>query len=367
MSADELTIALERLTRFKHPSMRKPRVYKEILSKFTIEPKITTKNTSQFPIKDLDKLVSIIWNESVKSLDKDTGLNPLINEYLALEDLALYSPKELLASSIDARADIEENELITFCRSLGYKTNKVVSDCYLEYSKHNLLNISGLLSFIKTVKTSSLHIKRLIKLNEIINTKSSLIFQESIKLREDNLFGFPISGVVIAEGITEEKLLPLFAKIQGFDFQKVGVKLLSAGGKNQVARMYNELKDILNVPIFVLLDEDAKSIFDVIDKILKPKDGMFLIPEGEFEDILPKTLVFKALNKHFKLSNTVSLEEITSNNSMCSLLNDLWKEKGFGSFNKSLFAEIIAENIEAKEDLSPTLVEIIEKIKVLIN
>lgn len=49
--------------------------------------------------------------------------------------------------------------------------------------------------------------------------------------RFKNSLRFPVEKVVIAEGATEETLLPEFAKRCGYDFDKEGIYVLSAGGK----------------------------------------------------------------------------------------------------------------------------------------
>ena len=69
---------------------------------------------------------------------------------------------------------------------------------------------------------------------------------------------FPIEKVILVEGLTEETLLPAFARFLGYDFYKNGVQVIPAGGKNQVVKMYYKLSQELKIPIFLLLDKDAE-------------------------------------------------------------------------------------------------------------
>ena len=57
--------SIERLTRFKYPKYKRERVYKEILTKHTIQPKISLKTFYSYPQIAIDELVKLIWNTSV--------------------------------------------------------------------------------------------------------------------------------------------------------------------------------------------------------------------------------------------------------------------------------------------------------------
>ena len=114
----------------------------------------------------------------------------------------------------------------------------------------------------------------------------------------------------MAEGATEEKLLPVFAAKAGLDFDKEGVQLIAAGGKNQVAKLYNELSPKLNIPVLLLLDADAQPIAEKIKENILVKDKLFLISKGEFEDILSSELICKAINNFYKTATCVNCSDL---------------------------------------------------------
>ena len=146
------------------------------------------------------------------------------------------------------------------------------------------INFSDTLALLRRYKKLPLNIKRLMLLQSHPD--------EEIKyLREKYALKFPVEKVVLCEGITEEILLPKFSKVYGYDFNKYGVHLISAGGKNQVAKLYCELKDELKLPVFILLDADAKPVSEIIKNILRQKDKIYLIKHGEFESDVNKEYI----------------------------------------------------------------------------
>jgi predicted ATP-dependent endonuclease of OLD family len=230
------------------------------------------------------------------------------------------------------------------------------------------LNLTGALNILKNGHADlPQNIKRLIAINEQ-GFKDGLQAQYSKaeQLREKYRLEQPSKLLIIAEGITEEKLIPVFADKSGINFQTCGVQIIGAGGKNQVARLYYDLKEKLCIPILIILDADAEKIKNKIEDVLKKKDRIFLIPDGEFEDILPDALIYSAINRFYKLTGSVSKDELCKNKPRTVLLKELWKLKGFGEFNKADFAEMISKNISKPEDTSPTMRKIINLIKSLI-
>ena len=130
------------------------------------------------------------------------------------------------------------------------------------------------------------------------------------QLRKEFLLQYPIEKVVIAEGITEEILLPAFAEYCGYNFNKNGVKILAAGGKNQVVKLYYKLREEFKLPIFILLDKDAESNEESINTRLRKQDKVYLLDSGEFEDLLPKKLIVKTINNEFKNFVTIKEEDL---------------------------------------------------------
>lgn len=306
-----IQICLDRLTRFKPVSERYIRVIDDVLSKYLIQ---TDEKLSDIQMSRKIELAQTILNSAAKNLT-DLKLNQIIKNdeekifYLTNED------REFLNSKIDFLALI------------------------------NLLNEN----------TLPLNLKRLKFQNNLTSNET----------REKYATLFPVSKVVLVEGITEEILLIEFAKILGLDFKKEGIFVLGAGGKNQVARKYYKLIEEIKIPIFILLDSDAKEIANLIIPKLRNKDKLHLIKTGEFEDILTGKLIKNALNFHFAQNMLNNENEFEENGHAVVELHDCFKNNGWGEFKKADFAKIIREYLHQAKNppVSDELKLITDEIK----
>lgn len=306
-----IQICLDRLTRFKPVSERYIRVIDDVLSKYLIQ---MDEKLSDIQMPRKIELAQTILNSAAKNLT-DLKLNEIIKNdeekifYLTNED------REFLNSKIDFLALI------------------------------NLLNEN----------TLPLNLKRLKFQNNLTSNET----------REKYATLFPVSKVVLVEGITEEILLIEFAKILGLDFKKEGIFVLGAGGKNQVARKYYKLIEEIKIPIFILLDSDAKEIANLIIPKLRNKDKLHLIKTGEFEDILTGKLIKNALNFHFAQNMLNNENEFEENGHAVVELHDCFKNNGWGEFKKADFAKIIREYLHQAKNppVSDELKLITDEIK----
>ncbi len=306
-----IQICLDRLTRFKPVSERYIRVIDDVLSKCLIQ---MDEKLSDIQMSRKIELAQTILNSAAKNLT-DLKLNEIIKNdeekifYLTNED------REFLNSKIDFLALI------------------------------NLLDEN----------TLPLNLKRLKFQNNLTSNET----------REKYATLFPVSKVVLVEGITEEILLIEFAKILGLDFKKEGIFVLGAGGKNQVARKYYKLIEEIKIPIFILLDSDAKEIANLIIPKLRNKDKLHLIKTGEFEDILTGKLIKNALNFHFAQNMLNNENEFEENGHAVVELHDCFKNNGWGEFKKADFAKIIREYLHQAKNppVSDELKLITDEIK----
>lgn len=306
-----IQICLDRLTRFKPVSERYIRVIDDVLSKCLIQ---MDEKLSDIQMSRKIELAQTILNSAAKNLT-DLKLNEIIKNdeekifYLTNED------REFLNSKIDFLALI------------------------------NLLDEN----------TLSLNLKRLKFQNNLTSNET----------REKYATLFPVSKVVLVEGITEEILLIEFAKILGLDFKKEGIFVLGAGGKNQVARKYYKLIEEIKIPIFILLDSDAIEIANLIIPKLRNKDKLHLIKTGEFEDILTGKLIKNALNFHFAQNMLNNENEFEENGHAVVELHDCFKNNGWGEFKKADFAKIIREYLHQAKNppVSDELKLITDEIK----
>lgn len=309
---DFIKISLDRLTRFKPVSEKYKRVFNDILTKCFISNGQKLSSMDEF---EKAKIAVEIFNSAFN----DTSyfkLNEIIKEdeekvyYLTEED------KFYLNSEIDFESALD----------------------------------------LFTLEELPLNLKRL-----KLQGNSG-----SIETREKFSTLYPISKVVLVEGITEEILLIEFGKILGLDFKKEGIFVMGAGGKNQVARKYLKLIEEIKIPIFVLLDLDADEIAKILTPKLRDIDELYKIKSGEFEDILSKNLIKNALNHHFAQNLLTDENEIEEGHAVLDISN-CYKNNGWGEFKKADFAKIIREYLLSAKNppVSDELKEIIEKIRLI--
>lgn len=292
------------------------RVFKDIILSNLIEPK--------FKRKELDEM-----------------------EYLELKTLA----ENILNPSISELCPNIENSLIINKKLYEYENNIFNLSEETKQLLNNKINYDGVISLLDTDELS----KNLIWLKSLTSDK---------QIREEQAIRFPIEKVVITEGITEEILLPVFAEHLGYDFDKKGVQVISAGGKNQVVKLVYTLAEQLKLPMFILLDNDAQANYEQILPKLRSFDKIHLLSHGEFEDILPKELILKTLNDYFKNLNYIEEKEFEDER-MVKNLEEIFKRKGFHEFKKAEFAQLVKSHISTEEDLSDEIKSIINELKSL--
>lgn len=314
LSREQIIISLDRLTRFKPTEEKYIRVFSDIILSNLIEPKLKRSDLYKTDYSTVRDYAAGIINNSLDEYSNDFSINKKLSDY--------------------------ENSL--------FKNNpeiQILLDNNIDY-----------ISALKLIdnNTDILNLRWLKALSQSCDIK---------KLREKEGFLFPIEKVVIAEGITEEILLPVFANICGYDFNSNGVKVIAAGGKNQVVKLYYKLCDELKLPIFVLLDRDAESNEELINTKLRVQDEVYLLESGEFEDLLPKKLIIKTVNSEFKNFVTIGLQDLDTGMSTVKTLEELFKEKCLHEFKKAEFAQRVKQQITSIEDVSDELKNIIKEIQ----
>lgn len=325
ISQENLVLSLDRLTRFKSPEIKYYRVFTDILCRYLLYPKFSKNEIQQLDATLIKDYVETIWNTSVVKFEPEENINHKLNNLLVKEICNTYKITPKL------------NELININ-----------------------ININGVIKIAQKLKSYEdlpVNLKYLIKLNEANDT--------AIKLREKYNLLFPVEKVVLCEGITEEILLPEFAKLCGYDFNKNGVKLLGAGGKNQVVKLYCELKDELKLPVFILLDADAKSSAEAVSTVLRSFDSIYLIQHGEFEDIFSLNLIKRTINNRYKNICESTIADFKQNEPMTKILSEFFRIHELGDFQKAEFARELSNNLKYDTDLTNEIKVIINKIKEL--
>lgn len=317
LTKSQIIISIDRLTRFKNTETKYLRVFKDILTQNLIEPKFKKTDLEKMDYSELRNWAEFVINYSLEM----AGLT-LENDYLINQRLLNY-----------------ENSV--------FENNKNVQELL-----NNKINYKACLSYIDEKSPKNL-----------LWLKNLEISTDIRKSRFDNSLRFPVEKVVIAEGATEETLLPEFAKRCGYDFDKEGIYVLSAGGKNQVVKLYYQLVESLKLPIFVLLDKDAKENLEEIQPRLRDIDKIHLLDCGEFEDLLPIKLVERTLDYELKNISMLEKEKLNEDIPRVKFLEEVFKTRGMHEFKKVEFAQMVKKNIKHEEDISPEVVEIIDEIR----
>ena len=126
--------------------------------------------------------------------------------------------------------------------------------------------------------------------------------------------------------------------------------------------MYYKLINELKIPIFLLLDKDAEENIRQITPKLRNIDRIHLVSCGEFEDLLPKSLIIKTLNSHFVNFTTVTNSDLVDGLPEVKNLENIFKTKGMHEFKKADFAKLVRDNISENTDVSAEITEIINEI-----
>lgn len=317
LTKEQLTISIDRLTRFKNPEVKYLRVFGELITNNLIQPKYKKSDIEKMDSEEVKNLAELIINYSLENFGLPKDEDYIINQRLYDYEKSVYI--------------INENIEKFLKNKINYKAFVTLID---ENSPKNLKWLKAL--------GSPMDIK-----------------QERFK----NSLRFPVEKVVIAEGATEETLLPEFAKRCGYDFDKEGIYVLSAGGKNQVVKLYYRLVDSLNLPIFVLLDKDAKENLEEIKPKLRPIDKIHLLACGEFEDLLPLELVQRTLDYQLNNISMMEKEMLNAPEPRVKILEEVFKTRGMHEFKKVEFAQMVKKNIKTNTDISDEICEIINEIK----
>ena len=321
LSKEQIIISIDRLTRFKAPEEKYLRVFSDILTANLITPKFKKSELERMDYSEIRELAEFVINYSLK----ETGLT-FDDDYLINQ------------------------------RLLDYEKSVFKIDGSVEALLKNKISYKAALSLLPPEEYLPLNLKWL---------KSLAVSRDIVKEREEKFLLYPVEKILICEGITEETLLPVFAGLLGYDFNRNGIYVLSAGGKNQVVKTFYKLADILKVPLFVLLDSDARENYREILPRLRSCDKVHVLKIGEFEDALPLHLIEKTLQYATKNISTVPADDIASAPSRVEYLENFFKHRGLHEFKKSEFASMVKNNISDINDVSDEIREVIEEIKFL--
>ncbi len=307
LTKEQLIISADRLTRFKDTETKYLRVFKDIINSNLIEPKLKKQDLDDIDYEELKNLAEKIINSSFDAKNDDCLINQRLYDY--------------------------EKSLF----NLNSKTEKLIKNKINYKAILNILpdDIPNNLKWFKTLGGTA---------------------------PDNNSYGFPVKKILLCEGITEETLLPEFSKICGYDFDKNGIHIISAGGKNQVVKYFYNFAETLKIPVFILLDNDAEANLEEIKPKLREFDKIHLLKSGEFEDLLPESLIIKTLNYTTENISLAPVEDMHKSSSTVEFLEEFFKHRGLHEFKKADFAQAVKQNISGTEDISDEIKDIINEL-----
>lgn len=318
LTKEQLIISFDRLTRFKTTKEKYFRVFSDIILSNLIEPVYKKQELQDMSAIKITEIAEEIINSS------------------------LYKILPYVPLGIEGRI----NNLLK-----SYENAVFINDTDTQEYLNNGIKYEYFLPLIDESCPINLRWMKAIANNDNL-----------IKLRQDEGYKYPIEKVLLVEGITEEILLPAFSKYLGFDFYKEGIQIIPAGGKNQVVKTYYKLIEELKVPIFILLDKDAEENINQIKPKLRNIDRIHLVSCGEFEDLLPKSLIIKTVNNELNNFASITDDDLDSTIPNAKSLENIFKTIGLHEFKKADFAKMVKDNITEDADISSEIASIIMEI-----
>jgi hypothetical protein len=149
--------------------------------------------------------------------------------------------------------------------------------------------------------------------------------------------------LVLVEGQTEERLLPLLGKPLGLVPQQWWC--CPVGGKTQMLATYERAQAALTVPIVMVLDADALTVHQQLLPRLRSQDRLCLLADGELEDHLDPGLLATTLNQAYDLHpaiTTAFFEGVPR----VEALKTLWRKHQLGVFDKTTLASLLAQTLD---------------------
>ena len=159
---------------------------------------------------------------------------------------------------------------------------------------------------------------------------------------------YPQRVLVLVEGQTEERLLPLLGRQLGL--LPWHWWCCPVGGKTQMLATYERAQLALTVPIVMVLDADAEPVYQQLLTRLRPQDRLCLLADGELEDHLDPGLLATTLNQAYDLHPAITTAYFEGVPRVEALKN-LWRQHQLGVFDKTTLANLLAESLSLNDPL----------------
>jgi len=325
------------------------------------------------PLKTLETLCQLILSE----VEPVTPLDFWLCAVIAMEELAQYNASTLISEDLALleahptpgvhgelfRPVRDKDRLVQVLASQGYRTDWF--DLLPEEDPYRLYWLCRRTTVIfpwqmllKSVPKAYPYLSRLKAIETYLidmpDLSASMLLQFQV---------YPVKALILLEGATEALLIPAMAQALGYNLQAEGIEAVAVGGKNQMLENYVYYAERLNGPICIVLDKDAEPLLPDLSYYRRPQDRIFVLQEGEFEDLYAMDWIVQTVNEHYQPD-----QEMTENHfaqatgGRVETLQILWQELGLGEFNKVAFAEKLAETLTHERLMSPAMKRLITDI-----
>ncbi len=407
---EDLAVHANRLLKFRFPVQRNRLALEQLVSRQLHHPRFSKTVIGTLPVALMEMMGTTLWETTLGS--RADMRDVFLTLYLLAEELIQFRADEWVRQDVELLTTTDSSEihgahyengspppesLRAILAAHGFRTDLLRGDSPLrEYlACRHLTQVppwTALLEAIAEPDASRLPLLvRLRKAHEYLSATGkyrSIQPDEDITALLDELTALvdeiaprlpdtgrirPVRKLMIVEGVTEQLLIPCFAGIMNYDFPALGILVLPAGGKNQVIQLYGDYARVLNIPVTVVLDSDARRAGEIIRDELRPQDRLYVIEEGEFEDAYDPALVLKTINDHYepvspiteadfnRVRMTFRAEEAPSRVTVLKALWNLYELKG-GGFDKIHFAERIAESLHSPQQVPAPIRAMIEEV-----
>lgn len=352
LTREQLIISFDRLTRFKPTKVKYFRVFSDIILANLIDPVYRKQDLMNMPASEVREIAECIINGSIKELK--------IVSNSSISDSSEVIEKNLINEILK---NYENSVFINDEETQEYLNNNIDYNSFIQLIDESCpINLRWLKALLHSTSTPLQGEEKMFFSNNNLSSAERVLMTDLVRLRQNKGLKFPICKVILAEGITEEILLPEFSKYLGLDFYKEGIQIIAAGGKNQVVKMYYKLIEELKIPIFVLLDKDAEENINQIKPKLRDTDKIHLVSCGEFEDLLPKSLIIKTVNNELNNFASITEDDFDLSISNAKNLELIFKEKGLHEFKKADFAKFVKDSVSEDSDISAEIASIVMEI-----
>ncbi len=167
-----------------------------------------------------------------------------------------------------------------------------------------------------------------------------------------------IKVIVLVEGLTEQILLPYFARVCGMDLAAMEAMIIPAGGAKKLLRKYLYWKERTKLPIFCLFDRDAQVWAAKVSSQLRAGDYLHILADGEIEDLVQLEFFVNQLNGYLTAdclndsSKLVAVSDFASAQRRTLILDQIWRQRQLGKFEKVKFARFITNTLCSQDAIS---------------